>query len=83
MTLDALSGEESRRLYGMLKLEVAPTSEGPEIAGALSMSEIQMVTSSLVMSRSAVRVRSSALFFACKSHKNLRAPGTNDGDWQQ
>ena len=61
MTLDALSGEERRRLYGMLKLEVAPTPEGLEIAGALSMSEIQMVTSSLVMSRSAVRVRSSAL----------------------
>jgi hypothetical protein len=61
MTLDALSGEESRRLYGMLKLEVAPTPEGLEIAGALSMSEIQMVTSSLVTSRKAVRVRSSAL----------------------
>jgi hypothetical protein len=50
MTLDALSGEESRRLYGMLKLEVAPTPEGLEIAGGLSMSEIQMVTRSLVMS---------------------------------
>ena len=35
--LDALSGEESRRLYGMLRLEVAPTPEGLEIAGALSI----------------------------------------------
>jgi hypothetical protein len=26
------------------------------------------------MSRSAVRVRSSALFFTCKSHKNVKAP---------
>ena len=42
--LDALSGEERRRLYGMLRLEVAPTPEGLEIAGALRISGIQMVT---------------------------------------
>ena len=61
--LDALSGEE-RRLYGMLRLEVAPTPEGLDIAGALSStSGIEMVTSSPVMSRLAVRVRSSALLF--------------------
>jgi flagellar motility protein MotE (MotC chaperone) len=36
--LDALSGEERRRLYGMLRLEVAPTPEGLEVAGALSTS---------------------------------------------
>jgi hypothetical protein len=39
--LDALSGQE-RKLYGMLRLEVAPTPEGLEIAGALSTSVIQM-----------------------------------------
>jgi hypothetical protein len=62
MLPDALSGEERRRLYGMLRLEVAPTPESLDIAGALSStSGIEMVTSSLVMSRSAVRVRSSAL----------------------
>jgi hypothetical protein len=31
--LDALSGEERRRLYGMLRLEGAPMPEGLEIAG--------------------------------------------------
>ena len=36
--LDALSGEERRRLYGMLRLEVSPTPEGLEVGGALSTS---------------------------------------------
>jgi site-specific DNA recombinase len=36
--LDALLGEERRRLYGMLHLEVAPTPEGLEVTGALSTS---------------------------------------------
>ena len=36
--LDALSGEERRRLYGMLRLEVAPAPEGLEVRGALSTS---------------------------------------------
>lgn len=36
--LDALSGEERRRLYGMLRLEVAPAPNGLEITGALSTS---------------------------------------------
>lgn len=34
--LEALSGEERRRLYGMLRLEAAPTPEGLELRGALS-----------------------------------------------
>jgi hypothetical protein len=37
-TLDALLGEERRRLYGMLRLEVAPASDGLEVRGALSTS---------------------------------------------
>jgi site-specific DNA recombinase len=37
--LDALSGEERRRLYGMLRLEVAPAPDGLEVTGALSTSE--------------------------------------------
>jgi hypothetical protein len=37
--LDALSGEERRRLYGMLRLEVAPAPEDLEVTGALSISE--------------------------------------------
>jgi hypothetical protein len=37
--LDALSGEERRRLYGMLRLEVAPTPDGPEVCGALVTSD--------------------------------------------
>jgi flagellar motility protein MotE (MotC chaperone) len=36
--LDALLGEERRRLYGMLRLEVAPAPDGLEIRGALSTS---------------------------------------------
>jgi len=36
--LDALSGEERRRLYGMLRLEVAPMPDGLEVTGALSTS---------------------------------------------
>ncbi len=36
--LDALTGEERRRLYGMLRLEVTPTPEGLEVRGALSTS---------------------------------------------
>jgi len=36
--LDALSGEERRRLYGMLRLEVEPTPDGLEVTGALSTS---------------------------------------------
>jgi hypothetical protein len=36
--LDALSGEERRRLYGMLRLEVAPAPDGLEVTGALSTS---------------------------------------------
>jgi hypothetical protein len=37
--LDALSGEERRRLYGMIRLEVATTPDGLEVTGALSTSE--------------------------------------------
>jgi site-specific DNA recombinase len=37
--LDALSGEERRRLYGMLRLEVAPAPDSLEVMGALSTSE--------------------------------------------
>jgi len=77
--LDALSGEE-RRLYGMLRLEVAPTQGGLEIAGALSASGIQTLTSSLVRSRSAVRVCSSALFFTCKFPRNPTVLGANTKD---
>jgi hypothetical protein len=36
--LDALLGEERRRLYGMLRLGVAPAPNGVEITGALSTS---------------------------------------------
>ena len=36
--LDALSGEERRRLYGMLRLEIAPAPDGLEVSGALSTS---------------------------------------------
>jgi len=36
--LDALSGEERRMLYGMLRLETTPTPEGLELIGALSTS---------------------------------------------
>ena len=36
--LDALTGEERRRLYGMLRLEVTPTLEALEVRGALSTS---------------------------------------------
>jgi hypothetical protein len=36
--LDALSGEERRRLYGMLRLEVMPMLDGLEVTGALSIS---------------------------------------------
>lgn len=37
--LDALSGEERRRLYGMLRLEVAPASDDLVVTGALCTSE--------------------------------------------
>jgi hypothetical protein len=37
--LEALSGEERRRLYGMLRLEVAPAPEGLEVRGALSTTD--------------------------------------------
>jgi hypothetical protein len=37
--LDALSGEERRKLYGMLRLEVAPTPDGLEVSGAPGTSE--------------------------------------------
>jgi hypothetical protein len=37
--LGALSGEERRRPYGMLRLEVAPTPDGPEVSGALGTSD--------------------------------------------
>src|SRR5215212_9534585 len=36
--LEALSGEDKRRLYGMLRLEVAPAPDGLEVTGALSTS---------------------------------------------
>ncbi len=36
--LECLSGEERRRLYGMLRLEVAPAPDGLEVSGALSKS---------------------------------------------
>jgi len=36
--LDALLGDDRRRLYGMLRLEVAPAPNGVEITGALSTS---------------------------------------------
>ena len=36
--LECLSGEERRRLYGMLRLEVAPAPDGLEVSGALSTS---------------------------------------------
>jgi hypothetical protein len=36
--LDALSGEERRKLYEMLRLEVAPAPKGLEITGAFSTS---------------------------------------------
>ncbi len=36
--LERLSGEERRRLYGMLRLEVAPAPDGLEVSGALSTS---------------------------------------------
>lgn len=36
--LEALSGEERRRLYGMLRLEVMPRPDGFEVRGALSTS---------------------------------------------
>jgi hypothetical protein len=36
--LECLSGEERRRLYGMLRLEVAHTPDGLEVSGALSAS---------------------------------------------
>jgi hypothetical protein len=39
--LDALSGEERRRLYGMLRLEVAPAPDGLEVTGALSTSGLR------------------------------------------
>jgi hypothetical protein len=34
--LDGLSGEERRRLYGMLRIEVTPIPEGFRVSGALS-----------------------------------------------
>jgi hypothetical protein len=37
--LEALSGEEWRRLYGMFRLEVVPTPDGLEVSDALSTSE--------------------------------------------
>lgn len=37
--LDVLSREERRRLYGMVRLEVAPTPDGLEVSGALGMSD--------------------------------------------
>jgi hypothetical protein len=39
--LDALSGEERNRLYGMLRLEVTPASEGLEVNGAFCTSELR------------------------------------------
>ncbi len=36
--LDASSGEERRRLYGMVRLEVAPSPDGLEVSGALGTS---------------------------------------------
>ncbi len=38
--LDDLSGEERNRLYGMLRLEVMPASEGLEVSGAFCTSEL-------------------------------------------
>lgn len=36
--LESLTGEERRRLYSMLRLEITPVSEGLEVTGALSTS---------------------------------------------
>ncbi len=38
--LDDLSGEEKNRLYGMLRLEVTPASEGLEVSGAFCTTEL-------------------------------------------
>jgi hypothetical protein len=38
--LGDLSGEERNRLYGMLRVEVRPSSEGLEVSGALHISEL-------------------------------------------
>ena len=38
--LDDLSGEERNRLYGMLRLEVTPASEGLEVSGAFCTPEL-------------------------------------------
>jgi negative regulator of genetic competence, sporulation and motility len=34
--LDALSGEERHRVYGMLRIEVTPIPDGFRVSGALS-----------------------------------------------
>ena len=36
--LDALTGEDTNRIYRMLRLEVTPTAEGYNISGALRTS---------------------------------------------
>jgi hypothetical protein len=35
--LEALPGEERRKLYGMLRLEVAPTPDGLEVSGLVHL----------------------------------------------
>jgi len=57
--LEALSGEERRRLYGMLRLEVAPTPEGLEVSGALSTSGPRSTPESRSTKRSELRFRAS------------------------
>jgi hypothetical protein len=37
---DILSGEERNRVYRMLRLEVAPVSEGLEVSGVFCTSEL-------------------------------------------
>jgi hypothetical protein len=38
--LDNLSGEERKRVFRMLRLEVAPVSEDLEVSGALCTTEL-------------------------------------------